>query len=115
MPEPILSVKFFCTSSGREPVREFLRDQTAEDRKTIGTDIKTVQFGWPLGMPLVRKMGEGLWEVRSTINDGIVRVLFTVDDGQMVLLHSFVKKDRKTPKKELQTAEKRLKALRGAL
>ncbi|TGG90596.1 type II toxin-antitoxin system RelE/ParE family toxin [Natronospirillum operosum] len=113
MPEPILSVRFFCTAGGREPVRDFLRDQTAEDRKTIGTDIKAVQFGWPLGMPLVRKMGDDLWEVRSTINDGIVRVLFTVVDSQMVLLHSFVKKDQKTPKKELKTAEQRLKTLRS--
>lgn len=115
MSEPILSVKFFSTASGKEPVRDFLQNQTAEDRKTIGTDIKTIQLGWPLGMPLVRKLDDGLWEVRSTINDGIVRVLFTVDSGQMVLLHSFVKKDRKTPKKEMQTAVKRLKSLRNLL
>lgn len=79
----------------------------------IGTDIKTVQFGWPLGMPLVRKMATDLWEVRSDIADGIVRVLFTVMDGQMVLLHAFVKKSQQTPKTELDAALTRLKKLKG--
>jgi phage-related protein len=112
MNETILAVRFFSTDTGREPVREFLRDLTAEDRKAVGTDIKAVQFGWPLGMPLVRKMEPDLWEVRSTINDGIVRVLFTVQAGNMVLLHAFAKKTRKTPIKELKTAQSRLKAMR---
>jgi hypothetical protein len=58
-----LSVSFFCTDAGREPVRALLRELTVEDRKAIGTDIKTVQFGWPLGMPLVRNMAPDLWEV----------------------------------------------------
>lgn len=106
--EPTLSVKFYATGSGREPVREFLLRLTAEDRKAIGIDIKTVQFGWPLGMPLVRKMEPGVWEIRSLIADGIARVLFTVADGEMVLLHAFVKKSRKTPSSELGSARKRL-------
>lgn len=71
MREPILDVRFYATERGREPVREFLLDLTVEDRRAVGTDLKTVQFGWPLGMPLVRKMGDGLWEVCSTIPDGI--------------------------------------------
>ena len=80
-------------------------------RKTIGIDIKTVQYGWPLGMPLVRKMEPGLWEVRCDIADGIARVLFTAKGGQMVLLHGFVKKTQKTPDNELKTARNRLKKL----
>ena len=115
MIDPILSVRFFCTDAGNEPVRSFLREQTVEDRKMIGTDIKTVQFGWPLGMPLVRKMATDLWEVRSDIADGIVRVLFTVMDGHMVLLHAFVKKAQQTPKAELNTALTRLKKLKGKM
>lgn len=110
---PILSVRFFCTDAGNEPVRDFLKDQTIEDRRAIGTDIKTVQFGWPLGMPLVRKMDADLWEIRSDIADGIVRVLFTVMDGHMVLLHAFAKKSRQTPKIELDAALARLKKLKG--
>jgi len=105
--ELILSVKFFCTEFGNEPVREFLRELSPEDRKIIGTDIKEVQFGWPLGMPLVRKMGRGLWEVRSHLEDRMARVLFTVIEGHMVLLHAFIKKAQKTPKSELDTARAR--------
>ena len=111
MDEPILSVVFFRTEAGTEPVREGLRKLTVEDRKTIGIDIKTVQHGWPLGMPLVRKMEPGLWEVRCDIADGIARVLFTAKAGQMVLLHGFVKKSQKTPDNELKTARNRLKKL----
>ena len=59
-----LEVRFFKTDGGTEPVRDWLQGLSATDRKTIGEDIKTVQFGWPLGMPLVRKMDKGLWEVR---------------------------------------------------
>ena len=109
--EPILSVKFYCTEAGAEPVREWLKSLTVEDRKTIGMDIKEVQFGWPLGMPLVRKMGPGLWEVRSHIVDGIARVLFTVHGSRMVLLHGVVKKSTKTPRQDLDTAKARAKRL----
>jgi len=63
--EPILSVTFFRTASGNEPVREWLKSLPREERRVLGEDIKTVQFGWPLGMPLVRKLDKGLWEVRS--------------------------------------------------
>jgi phage-related protein len=62
-------------------------------------------------MPLVRKMEPGLWEARSDIVDGIARVLFTEKDGQMILLHGFVKKSQKTPDNELKTARNRLKKL----
>ena len=105
--QPILSVKFFRTERGNEPVREFLRGLSSDDRKIIGTDIKEVQFGWPLGMPLVRKMAKDLWEVRSHLEGRIARVLFTVVGGQMVLLHAFVKKSRKTPQPDLAIAKAR--------
>lgn len=113
MDEPILSVAFYRSEAGNEPVREWLRELTVEDRKAIGTDIKTVQYGWPLGMPLVRKMEPGLWEVRCDIADGIARVLFTTVGQQMVLLHGFVKKSQKTPEPDLKTARSRLKKLRS--
>lgn len=113
--QAILTVSFYCTDAGNEPVREFLRDLTAEDRKHIGEDIKTAQYGWPLGMPLIRKLDTGLWEVRSHINDGIARVLFTVVGERMVLLHGFIKKSQKTPASDLNTAKARLKQLKEAL
>lgn len=113
MNEPILSVKFFRTEAGNEPVREFLHELSLEDRKIIGTDIKEVQFGWPLGMPLIRKMEKELWEIRSHLEGRIARVLFTVIKGHMVLLHAFIKKAQKTPKSEIETARTRKKMLFG--
>jgi len=114
MDSPILTVAFYRADSGSEPVRQWLRDMTAEDRKSIGTDIKTVQYGWPLGMPLVRKMEPDIWEIRCNIASGIARVLFTTLAGQMVLLHGFIKKSQKTPAIDLKTAKDRLKKLRAS-
>jgi phage-related protein len=110
---PILQVSFFCTDQDNEPVRDWLKALAVSDRKTIGEDIKTVQFGWPLGMPVVRKLAPSLWEVRSHITDGIARTLFTVQGNTMVLLHGFVKKSQKTPVAELDIAKRRLKQLRN--
>jgi phage-related protein len=109
--QPVLTVVFYRSSAGNEPVREWLLGLTRTDRKTVGFDIKTAQYGWPLGMPLIRKIEPGLWEVRSRLKDGIARVLFTVDGGTMVLLHGFVKKSQKTPAAELKTAKQRLSDL----
>ena len=112
MDRPI-SVVFFHLDSGREPVREWLRAMTAGSKKTIGEDIKTLQFGWPVGMPLARKMDDGLWELRSHIPAGIARTFFTIYRNDIVLLHGFVKKARKTPTKELTVAKRRLTKLRS--
>jgi len=109
--EPVLSVAFFRTASGNEPVREWLRSLPREQRRLIGEDLKTVQFGWPLGMPLVRKLDKGLWEVRSRLPDRIARVIFTSGEGRMVLLHGFIKKSQKTPQEDLRLAKTRLRML----
>ena len=106
---PVLTVKFYALASGHEPVRDWLREQDFEIRKVVGEDIKTVQMGWPIGMPLVRKLESGLWEVRSHIPDGIVRVLFTTQGAKMLLLHGFVKKSDKTPKSDIALARRRKK------
>lgn len=103
----VLTVRFYRSLTDTEPVRDWLKSLPVEARKAIGEDIKTVQFGWPLGMPLVRKMEPGLWEVRSRIAGGIARVLFTTNGSMMVLLHGFVKKSAKTPDNELAVARKR--------
>jgi phage-related protein len=110
--KPILSVRFFVTAGGREPVREWLSGLERKDRRSVGFDIKTAQFGWPIGMPLIRKLEPGLWEVRSHIANGIARVLFTVEGDTMVLLHGFVKKSRKTPAADIKTAKRRLAELK---
>lgn len=104
---PTLSVRFFCTDAGNEPVREWLAGIAREQRRQIGVEIKTVELGWPIGMPLVRKLEPGLWEVRVDLGNTIARVLFTVVDAQMVLLHGFIKKSQKTPASDLATARQR--------
>ena len=55
-----IAVHFYMTGTHREPVKEWLKDLDRNDRRTIGYDIKTVEIGWPLGMPLVRKMDKDL-------------------------------------------------------
>ena len=111
MTEPILHVRFFRTEVGYEPVREWLLTLPQEDRRNIGTDIKTVQFGWPLGMPLVRKLEPGLWEVRSHISNGIARVIFTVEALTLVLLHGFIKKSQRTEASDLIVSRQRYRRL----
>lgn len=112
MDRPI-SVVFFRLDSGREPVREWLKAMPPKSRKTIGEDIKTLQFGWPIVMPLARKIDDGLWELRSSIPAGIARTFLTIYADNIVLLHGFVKKSRKTPTKELSIAKRRLTRLRS--
>ena len=110
--KPVLDVRFFCTDAGAEPVREWLKDLPAIDRKTIGEDVKTVQFGWPLGMPLVDHLGGDIREVRIRLDNRIARILFAIDGQTMVLLHGFIKKQQKAPGPELDLARARLKLLK---
>jgi phage-related protein len=109
---PTLSARFFMTDAGGEPVRDWLKGLPVIERKAIGEDIKTVQFGWPLGMPLVDHLESGIWEVRTRLSNRIARVLFVLDGDVMVLLHGFIKKEQKTPKPELDLAKERLKLLK---
>jgi phage-related protein len=107
-----LPAAFYALPSGREPVREWLRSLDREDKKRIGEDIKDVEFSWPIGMPLCRALGNGLWEVRCNLTKGrIARVLFCTRQQRMVLLHGFVKKTQKTPAGDLNLALKRMKEL----
>jgi phage-related protein len=97
---------FFRTEAGGEPVREWLRSLSADDRKRIGEDIKSVEYGWPVGMPACRPLGNGIYEVRAIVTQGrIARVLFYIDKrSRMVLLHGFIKKTRKTSNDDLALA-----------
>jgi len=99
---------FYRSDNGNEPVREWLLGLSKDDRKAVGEDIKTVEFGWPLGMPVCRPMKDGMYEVRTNLDDGrISRVLFCFHGGNMVLLHGFIKKSQQTPKPDLDLAKKR--------
>lgn len=106
--EPILQVSFFRTEAGREPVRDWVKSLSQDDRKLIGEEIKLVQFRWPIGMPWVRKLEADLWEVRIYLtHKQIARIFFTVDGAEMILLHGFIKKSQKTPASDLQLARTR--------
>jgi phage-related protein len=102
-----MRVVFFRTETGNEPVREWLKELSKEEKKVIGEDIKAVQFTWPIGKPLVDNLGEQIWEIRSRLRDRIARTLFTVHNQEIVLLHGFIRKDRKTPLEDLRLAKKR--------
>lgn len=103
-------VAFYKTNGGNEPVRDWLKRQNKEDKKILGEDIRTVQLRWPLGMPLVRAMGNGLHEIRSNVSGKkIARVFFTIKDGCIILLHGFMKKTQQTPQREIDIARERMK------
>ena len=105
---------FFRTDRGVEPVREWLKDLPPEDRREMGKDLMRAQWRWPVGMPLCRPIGEGLWEIRTHLpSNRIARVLLGADDGVLVALHAFIKKTQKTPPSELDVARKRLKELKS--
>src|SRR5882762_238358 len=99
---------FFRTEAGGEPVRDWLKGlPSPEDRKRIGENIKTVEFGWPIGMPVCKSLGDSIYEVRTSLGQNrIARVLFYIDKkGRMVLLHGFIKKTQKTPAGDLELAK----------
>lgn len=103
----MLEIIFYKTKAGNEPVRDWLKDQDTDTKKTIGEDLKTVQFGWPLGMPLVRKLEDGIFEVRVTLARGIARILFFQSEQNLVVVEGFIKKSQKTPAVNLSTAKAR--------
>lgn len=111
MPEPPrkIPVVFYRTPAGAEVVLDWLRGLDKADRNAVGQDLMRAQFRWPIGMPLCRPLGGGLWEVRSDLTSNrIARVLFCFVNGRIVALHGFVKKTQKTPDPELRLARKRM-------
>lgn len=103
-----IAARFYLSSNGRGPVREWLLALSKEDRRIIGKDVQKVEFGWPIGMPYCRSLGRGLWEVRSDLSGGrIARTVFAIIGGEMVLLHGFEKKAQKTPVHDIELALKR--------
>lgn len=108
--QPKIPFVFYRAASGSEPVRDWLRELPQDDRQAVGMDLMRAQFRWPVGMPLCRAMGQGLWEVRTTLpSKRIARVLFCLHDGRLVALHGFIKKTQATPKADLDLARQRMK------
>jgi phage-related protein len=103
-------VYFFKGDTGKTPVRDWLLGLSTKDKKIIGEDIKTVEFGWPVGMPVAKPLGDKLYEVRSVLENGDqARILFTIYKNQMILLHGFIKKTKKTRKRDLNLAKNRMR------
>ncbi|WP_239647802.1 type II toxin-antitoxin system RelE/ParE family toxin [Candidatus Jidaibacter acanthamoebae] len=103
-----IQASFYQNSSGREPVKEFLKELSKGDKFIVGSDIKTVEFGWPIGMPVCRPLSEGLYEVRSSLSTKReVRIIFFIYKSNMILLHIFIKKTQKTPDSDLKLARTR--------
>lgn len=108
-----IPVVFYRTSGGVEPVRDWLRSLPEEDRHAIGIDLATVQVGWPIGMPLCRALGGGLWEVRSVLpSRRIARLLFFVHAERIGVVHGFIKTTQKTPVGDLDLARRRMKEMK---
>lgn len=109
-----MPVVFYRTSGGAEPVLDWLRGLPMEDRRAIGTDLATVQFGWLIGMPLCRPLGSGLWEVRTTLpSKRIARLLFFAADDRIGVVHGFIKKTQKMPADDLDLACRRMKEMQA--
>ena len=103
-------VAFYQTPSGNKVVLEFIRDLSAEDRKVVGEDLKTVQIGFPMGLPLCRPLGEGLYEIRSSLaSRREMRLIFYFDRPRqsLAIVHALIKKSAKLPKADLELARKR--------
>ena len=113
-PNRPLPVVFYRSEKNNEPVRDWLKGLPRDERKIIGENIKEIQFGWPIGMPLVKKIEPELWEVRSRLYGRIARIILTVHDNTIILLHGFIKKSQKMPVSDKRLAKKRLLKLRGA-
>jgi len=107
---PEVPVRFYRTEAGGSPVLDWLRGLDKDDRRAIGLDLMRVQFGWPIGRPLVGSLKDGLWEVRSTLpSQRIARLILCFHDRVLVVLHGFIKKTQKTPADDLALAKRRMK------
>lgn len=104
-PQKIIQSEFYRTDAGNEPVREFLKKKlTLDERKIVGRDIRIVEYGWPIGMPVCRDLKNGLLEVRTKLDDRTCRILFAIYGRRMILFHAFIKKSERTPQHEMTTA-----------
>jgi phage-related protein len=103
---------FYRLRPGSEPVRDWLKGLPETERHAIGKDLLRAQWRWPVGMPLCRSLGNGLWEVRTDLlTKRTARLLLCLYGGHLVALHGFIKKTRTTPDDDLALARKRQREL----
>lgn len=111
MANPTYIIIFYQEDSGREPVKRWLKKLDENEKIIIGEDLQTLQFRWALGMPLVKFLGKGLWELRTNLSTRICRIIFVVENKNIILLHGFIKKTQKKPQNEIETSLKRKKKI----
>ena len=112
--QKVIRASFYATSSGRMPVREWLLSLAKQDRIEIGGDIANVEYHWPVGPPKCKPLGNGIFEIRTDISGHrTARVFFFIESAEMYLLHGFIKKSQKTPKRDLELAKRRKKEMEG--
>lgn len=110
----MLPVSFYKTPNGNDPVADWFRSLAKDDRRRVGLDLLRVQENWPVGMPVCKPLGHGLWEVRTTLADhSAARVLFFLADAEICVVHGFVKKSQSAPRHELELARKRMKEMKA--
>ena len=106
---------FFRSDTGSEPVSDWLRELPRADRRVVGAGLKDLEFGWPIGMPLCRALGGGLFELRVSLRSRrIARVMVCVHESELVALHAFIKKTQKTPAGDMTLARSRKRQLERA-
>jgi phage-related protein len=116
MPDSLqpIPLAFWRSASGGEPVRGWLKGLPRDDKRIVGRDIAKVQFGWPVGLPLCRALGGGLWEIRSSLpSKREARVFLAFHEGALIALHAIIKRTRKTPAEDLGLARRRLKEVQS--
>jgi phage-related protein len=107
-----ISLVFYRTERGREPVRNWLKGLDRRDRLEIGLDLQRLQYRWPVGMPLCRALGGGLWEVRTNLPGRRIGRVFVCFHGDLAYaLHGFLKTTQATPEEDLALARARMKEL----
>ena len=114
-PQRRITAEFYRSEAGNEPVREWLKTLTKDERQTIAKDIRRAEYGWPLGMPTCDALGGGLWEVRTRLENRIAQVFFCTAGARMVLLHGMIKKMQKASATDLDTARERKRNLEDRL
>jgi phage-related protein len=105
-------IRFYRTTTGTEPVLDWMRALERAERRLIGHDLARIQYGWPIGMPLCRSLGDGLWEMRRSLaGNRIARLIFFFHEQELGLVHAFIKKTRKTPPSDIALAKRRRKEM----
>lgn len=114
-PKRVVTAEFYRTEAGSEPVRGWLMSLSLAERQVIGKDVRKMEYGWPLGMPTCDALGQGLWEIRTNLENRIARIFFCQVGNRVVLLHGIIKKSRLAPKVDLDTARRRKADLEARL